>query len=89
MGEPPLRGQISQSTLGDMPSPTRPGLVRSEDRAVPDVRSMHPPPSSPTLLDRFEAQVLYRDRLRAGVGVQTTLQTSSDALLGGATTTLN
>jgi hypothetical protein len=37
---------------------------------------------------QFNANVLDRNRFRAGVGVQTTLQTSSDALLGGATTTL-
>ena len=37
---------------------------------------------------QFNANVFYRERFRAGFGVQTTLQTSSDALLGGATTTL-
>jgi hypothetical protein len=37
---------------------------------------------------QFNANVLHHDRFRAGVGVQTTLQTASDALLGGTTTTL-
>jgi len=34
------------------------------------------------------ANIVYCERFRAGVGVQATLQTSSDALLGGNTTTL-
>jgi hypothetical protein len=34
------------------------------------------------------ANIVYRPRVRAGVGVQATLQTSSHALLGGDTTTL-
>jgi hypothetical protein len=37
---------------------------------------------------QFNANVIYRDRFRTGVGIQSTLQTSSDALLGGATTTI-
>jgi len=37
---------------------------------------------------QFNANVVYRSRFRAGVGLQTTLPTSSDALLGGATTTI-
>src|SRR4029450_4479397 len=32
--------------------------------------------------------VTYSKRFRTGVGIQATLQTSSDALLGGATTTI-
>ena len=37
---------------------------------------------------QFNANFFYRERFRAGVGVQTMLETSSAALLGGATTTI-
>ena len=37
---------------------------------------------------QFNANVAYSERFRTGVGIQATLQTSSDALLGGATTTI-
>jgi hypothetical protein len=37
---------------------------------------------------QFNANVVFRERFRAGVGLQTTLPTSSNALLGGATTTI-
>jgi hypothetical protein len=37
---------------------------------------------------QFNANILNGKRLRTGVGVQATLQTSSDALIGGATTTV-
>lgn len=37
---------------------------------------------------QFNANVLHRERFRAGIGVHTTLQTASDARLGGTTTTL-
>jgi len=37
---------------------------------------------------QFNANIVNRERFRSGVAIQTTLQTASDALLGGATTTL-
>jgi len=37
---------------------------------------------------QFTANLTYSERFRTGVGIQATLQTSSDALLGGATTTI-
>ena len=37
---------------------------------------------------QFNANVTYSERFRTGVGIQATLQTSSDPLLGGATTTI-
>jgi hypothetical protein len=37
---------------------------------------------------QFNANAVFRERFRAGAGVQATLQTSSSALLGGATTTI-
>jgi hypothetical protein len=37
---------------------------------------------------QLTANIAYSERFRTGVGIQATLQTSSDALLGGATTTI-
>jgi hypothetical protein len=37
---------------------------------------------------QFNANVIYKERFRTGAGIQATLQTSSNVLLGGATTTI-